>query len=78
MDETSDSPLVVTLGYRHFQACGRATHSGRATRSSSPRPLRMGERVRLMFDAIGFFADQPQRKGNSVVPESRTIASPSD
>ncbi|KAH9060120.1 hypothetical protein EDB87DRAFT_1684121 [Lactarius vividus] len=48
MDETSDSPLVVTLGYRHFQACGRATHSGRATRSSSPRPLRMGERKRKL------------------------------
>ncbi|KAH9019110.1 hypothetical protein EDB85DRAFT_2154010 [Lactarius pseudohatsudake] len=39
MDETNDSPLVATLEYRHFPC-------GHATRSSSPRPLHMGERKR--------------------------------
>ncbi|KAI9431591.1 hypothetical protein BJY52DRAFT_1232100 [Lactarius psammicola] len=41
MDETSDSPSVATLGYRHFLRA-------RVTRSSSPRPLRVGERKRKL------------------------------
>jgi hypothetical protein len=69
--DTSDS-LPVALGYGRFPCA-------LATRSSSPKPPRyMGNRVGLLSDVIRSLADQPQRKGSLVVPESMTIALSSD
>ncbi|KAI9434617.1 hypothetical protein H4582DRAFT_2080632 [Lactarius indigo] len=41
MDETSDLPPVATLAFRHFPRA-------HATRSASPRPLRMADRKRKL------------------------------